>query len=98
MSDENSYLSEDENLLRFDQQFEIIVVLILNGVIPQGGASLDFIIKTLERRKYHPEKLERMKKLQPLLKEEMELLEMEQTYHRLIDTRKDRIKQIEALL
>jgi hypothetical protein len=88
----------DETLLAYDQQFEIQVAMVINGLIPQSGTSLDFIIKMLKRYKYKPERLEVMEALVPLIKEEINYLEAKATYQQLESTRPARIERIEKLM
>ncbi|HBA84817.1 MAG TPA: hypothetical protein DCZ95_12050 [Verrucomicrobia bacterium] len=88
----------DETLLAYDQQFEIQVAMVINGLIPQGGSSLDFIVKMLKRHQYKPERIAVMEAMTPLVKEEISYLEAKATYTQLEATRQARLDRIEKLM
>ena len=81
----------------FERQFLEQANLILNGKIPAGFSSLDFILRVLKKNNYEPEKVARFEKLVPLLKTEMEFMEARDNYlylKTLQDQRVDRIRTI----
>lgn len=87
----------DEALLAYDQQFELQVGMVMNGMLPHGGTSLDFIVRILKRKGYEPERVEVMEKLVPLVKEEIRYLELKETLHPLEARRDARLARITAL-
>ena len=91
-------MTANDTLLAFDQQFQIQVAMALNGAIPQGGASLDFIIKALRRHNYNPERLAIMEQIAPLIREEILYLETKATCERLETSRSSRLHRIRELL
>ena len=89
---------QQERLRQFDQQFEFQVAMIMEGIVPHSGTSPDFIIKTLERLNYDPDRIEQMKQLLPLLKEEVEYLNTKERYEHLHAKREDRHKQLKNFI
>ena len=88
----------EEALLAYDQQFEIQVAMVMNGLIPTSGSSLDFIIKMLKRHQYKPERIAAMEALAPLIKEEILYLEAKESYLKLETTHAERMERIEKLM
>lgn len=86
--------AQQERLRAFDQQYEIQIAMILAGTIPAGGNSPDFIVRTLERQNYNPARLADMKALLPLLKQEIEYLEMRDEFQRLSEGRAVRVQKM----
>ncbi len=81
----------------FENQFWEQVDVILNGRIPAGYSSLDFIVRVLQKNNYEKESVAKMEKMVPLLKTEIAFLEARDNYlylKTLQDQRVDRIKMI----
>ncbi len=51
---------KNERMLSFDQQFEFQVAMILAGIVPHSGTSLEFMVKMLDRQGYNQERLAEM--------------------------------------
>ena len=91
-------MTANDTLLAFDQQFQIQVAMVLNGAMPQGGASLTFIIKTLKRHNYDPERLAVMENIAPLVRDEIQYLETKATCERLEASRPSRLEKLRKLM
>jgi uncharacterized membrane protein (DUF106 family) len=89
---------KNERMLSFDQQFEFQVAMILAGIVPHSGTSIDFIIKMLMRQGYDSNRLEEMKMLAPLLQEEMEYLKLKEQMQHLEESRQDRLEKINRFI
>jgi hypothetical protein len=89
---------KNERMLSFDQQFEFQVAMILAGIVPHSGTSLEFMVKMLDRQGYNQERLAEMKALTPLLQEEIEYLDLKARMQHLEERREKRIAQINRFI
>lgn len=88
---------KDSRVAMFLRQFDSQVEMILNGKIPAGLSSLDFIIKALERHGYDSQRLDAMQRMVPHLKKEISFIEARDTFMYLKTLRDQRIGRIEMI-
>ncbi len=89
--------AREHAIKRFIGQFALQLEMILNGRIPYGYPSPDFILRTLDRRQYDPEIRRTIRTILPLLKEEVRYLEAEETVQRLAHNREERRRKMQVL-
>ncbi|MDD4736191.1 MAG: response regulator [Kiritimatiellae bacterium] len=82
----------------FENQFWEQVNLILDGKIPAGFSSPDFIVRALKKNNYEPEKVAKMEKMIPLLKTEIDFLEARDNYLYLKTLQDQRVGRIRMII
>lgn len=88
---------KDTRVAMFLRQFDAQVEMILNGKVPAGLSSLDFILKALERHGFESRRLDAMQRMVPHLKKEISFIEARDTFMYLKTLRDQRIGRIEMV-